>query len=198
MRYEGYRERLGQTLVLTVPNAARFRMTSETASPPRQSVFGRFDFNNAFTNNPASPGGTGNTIASMLLGYPSNNVRDFFVPGRARLHTEEYNWFFSDDWRVNHKLTLNLGVDYEINTPFREENDFWVNFDPATAELLIAGQNSDRRAGITTDYRSIGPRFGFAYQLTPRPSCAAATASSTRRRLISRRRYGSFARSLSI
>jgi len=143
----------------------RRRLTSETASPPGQSAFGRFNFNNAFTVNPASRAGTGHTVASMLLGYPSNTVRDFFIAETATLFTQEYNYFFTDEWRVNNRLTLNIGVHYEVNTPFEEENDFWVNFDPATAKLLLAGQNTDRRANIKTDFGSIGPRLAIAYQI---------------------------------
>ena len=146
----------------------RRRLTSETASPPGQSAFGRFNFNNAFTVNPLSRAGTGHTMASMLLGYPSNTVRDFFIPGTATLTTQEYNYFFSDEWRVNNRLTLNLGVHYEVNTPFVEENDYWVNFDPAASKLLLAGINADRAANITTDFRSLGPRFALAYQFTPK------------------------------
>src|ERR1700720_4036791 len=54
----------------------RHREISETASPPGQSAFGRFNFDSSFTNNPLSPGGTGNAVASMLLGDPASTVRD--------------------------------------------------------------------------------------------------------------------------
>ncbi len=142
----------------------RRRLVSETASPPGQSAFGRFNFDNAFTNNPAAPGGTGHVMASMILGYPSTTVRDFFLPGTAYVNTQEYNFYARDEWRATRKLTLNLGAHYEINTPFTERNNYWANFNPATAELLIAGKNASRTADVNTDYRSIGPRFGFAYQ----------------------------------
>jgi Carboxypeptidase regulatory-like domain len=143
----------------------RRRLISETASPPGQSAFGRFNFDSAFTNNPAAAGGTGHVMASMLLGFPSATVRDFFIPGTAYVETQEYNFYGHDEWRVNNRLTLNLGLHYEVNTPFTERNNYWVNFDPAGAELLIAGQNASRAVDIETDWSGIGPRFGFAYQL---------------------------------
>jgi hypothetical protein len=146
----------------------RFRMVSETASPPGESAFGRFNFDNALTNNPAAAAGTGDSIATMLLGYPARTTRDFFIPGTAFLNSGEHNFFFRDDWRVNSKLTLNLGIHYEVNTPFTERNNFWVNFDPASAKLLIAGQNASRTADIRTYWRSFGPRFGFAWQMVPK------------------------------
>jgi hypothetical protein len=103
-------------------------------------------------------------MATMLLGYPQRTTRDFFIPGRAFVETQEYNFYARDEWRATRRLTLNVGVHYEINTPFTERNDYWVNFDRATARLLLAGKNASRTAGIDTDYGSLGPRFGFAYQ----------------------------------
>jgi hypothetical protein len=143
----------------------RQRLISETASPPGQSAFGRFTFTAGFTNNPSSAGGTGDAIASMLLGYPSTTVRDFFIPGTAHVRTNEFNYYARDEWRVNSKLTLNLGIHYEINTPFTEDHNFWVNWDPTTAKLLIAGRNASDTANVRTDYSAIAPRIGIAYQL---------------------------------
>lgn len=146
----------------------RNRLVSETASPPGQSAFGRFTFTSGFTNNPSSTSGTGDAIASMLLGFPSTTVRDFFIPGTAHVRTNEFNFYARDEWRVTTKLTLNLGIHYEINTPFTEDNNFWVNWDPVTAKLLIAGQNASSTANVNTDYRAIAPRVGIAWQLDPK------------------------------
>ncbi|HZO55937.1 MAG TPA: carboxypeptidase regulatory-like domain-containing protein [Bryobacteraceae bacterium] len=143
----------------------RLRTTGETASPPGESAFGRWVFDSAYSRNPTSPGGTGETIATMLLGYPIAIRRDVFLPRTATLHTNELNFFIRDEWRVNGKLTLNFGVHYEVNTPFTEVKDQWVNFDPATGKQLIAGRDGvGRTAGINTDYQAIAPRFSFAYQ----------------------------------
>jgi hypothetical protein len=147
----------------------RHRLISETASPPGESAFGRFNFDSALTNNPASPGGTGHVMATMLLGYPARTTRDFFLPGQAFVNSNEFNFYARDEWRIRRDLTLNIGVHYEINTPFTERNNYWANFDPVRAELLIAGQDGVSRTGnIGTDYSSIGPRFGFAWQLSPK------------------------------
>jgi hypothetical protein len=137
---------------------------SESDTPPGQSPFGRFNFDSNFTNNPLSPGGTGNTIASMLVGYPSTTARDFFLPGTAHVNTNEYNFFIADDWRVAQKLVINAGLHYEIDTPFSDSNDHWVNFNPATAAVEIAGQNGVSNTGNwNTDYSSVGPRIGIAF-----------------------------------
>ena len=146
----------------------RQRLISETASPPGQSAFGRFTFTSGFTNDPSSTGGTGDAIASMLLGVPSTTVRDFFIPGTAHVRTNEFNYYARDEWRITDKLTLNLGIHYEINTPFTEDNNYWVNWNPVTAKLLIAGQNASRTANVNTDYHAIAPRIGIAYQFDPK------------------------------
>jgi len=139
-------------------------MISETDTPPSQSAFGRFNFDGNFTNNPASPTGTGNAMASMLLGYPTQTAKDYFIPGTAHVLSTEFNYYALDDWRITRKLTLNLGLHYEIDTPYHEAHNFWVNFNPVTAAVEIAGQNGvSKAAGWNTDYGSVGPRIGFAY-----------------------------------
>lgn len=143
----------------------RLRNTGETASPPGESAFGRWVFDPSYSRNPASPGGTGETIATMLLGYPIAIRRDVFVAGTATLHTQEMNFYVRDEWRVTPKLTVNVGIHYEINTPFVEENNKWVNFDPATGTQLIAGRNGvSRTANINTDFTAFAPRISLAYQ----------------------------------
>jgi Carboxypeptidase regulatory-like domain len=139
-------------------------MISETDTPPSQSAFGRFNFDGNFTNNPASPTGTGNAMASMLLGFPTQTAKDYFIPGTAHVLSTEYNYYALDDWRITRKLTLNLGLHYEIDTPYHEAHNFWVNFNPVTAAVEVAGQNGVSKAvGWNTDYGSVGPRIGFAY-----------------------------------
>lgn len=142
---------------------------SEPQVAPGQSSFGRFNFDNALTNNPFSPAGTGNAIATMLLGYPSNTTRYFFLPPNNHVVGSELNFFVQDNWRIRPRLTVNLGLHYEIDTAFHERNNQWVNFDPATAKILIAGQNGvGNSAGWNTDYGSFGPRIGFNFQMYPR------------------------------
>ena len=144
----------------------RFRTTGETASPPGESAFGRWNFDPAYTRNPASPGGTGDTVATMILGFPLALRRDVFLPGTATLNTNELNFYIRDEWRLNSKLTVNVGLHYEINTPFIEKKNQWVNFNPATGTQLVAGVNGVSDTGnIDTDFKAWGPRVSFAYQL---------------------------------
>jgi hypothetical protein len=119
----------------------RWRRASETASPPGQSAFGRWNFSPAWTRNTVNAGGTGDTMAAMLLGFPDAIVRDVFTPGTAVLRAAENNFYIRDEWRAKRNLTLYIGLHYEINTPFLEDDDVWANFDPATGTQLLAGQN---------------------------------------------------------
>jgi hypothetical protein len=142
----------------------RRRRTGETASPPGESAFGRWNFGPDFARNPASPAGTGDTMATMLLGFPTVIRRDVFTAGTATLRTTESNFYVRDEWRATPTLTLQFGLHYEINTPFVEDDDIWANFDPVTGRQLLAGKDGvSRTAGINTDYSSWGPRVGFAW-----------------------------------
>ncbi len=138
---------------------------SEPQVAPGQSSFGRFNFDNTLTANPSATGGTGNAIATMLLGYPSQTTRFFFLPANVHVLGNEWNFYVQDNWRLGSKLTVNLGLHYEIDTPYYERDNQWVNFDPSNGNLLVAGKNGvGRTAGWVTDYGSAGPRIGLSYQ----------------------------------
>lgn len=78
--------------------------------------------------------------------------------------TWEPSVYLQDDWHVASNLTLNLGLRYDVYTPFTEKSNHISNFDPATATIMQAGVNGvGRTAGVKTDYSNLAPRFGFAY-----------------------------------
>src|SRR6267142_1074772 len=77
-------------------------------------------------------GGSGvNPFTSFLLGLGATSVSYINQP---RPPMDVYNWetgyFFQDDWKVTPNLTVNLGLRYEFITPFIENRDLMVNFDP--------------------------------------------------------------------
>jgi len=81
----------------------------------------------------------------------------------------EQSDYFQDDWRVARSLTLNLGLRYDLFTPFTEKYNRYTNLDWTTGAVQIAGMNGvSRTAGISTERRDFSPRLGFAF--TPRPT----------------------------
>ena len=129
------------------------------------SPVGVFTFDTLATNGPGGVGG--NTIASLLLGYPSTVVRAH-NPFQPWYHTNEPNLYVQDNWHATSWLTLNLGIRYDVFTPFTEEAGTLSNFDPVTKKMIVAGQGgASDTAGVNTDWKDIGPRLGFAASVTP-------------------------------
>lgn len=125
---------------------------------------GRFNFSPSITNNPANNSG-GNSMASFLLGAPSLIEQDYLLAW-VGLRGTEYSAYVADDWRATSKLTLNIGLRYELDTPYTEVANRIARFDPATATVLVAGRNGvSSTTGINTFTKGFAPRFGFAYSL---------------------------------
>jgi hypothetical protein len=76
--------------------------------------------------------GSGTTpFANFLLGDPATSVSYINEPRPPMdVHNWETGFFFQDDFKLSSRLTLNLGVRYELITPFIENNDLMANFDP--------------------------------------------------------------------
>jgi hypothetical protein len=126
---------------------------------------GSFSYNGVFTQNPAGRTGTGNPFADFLLGYPDSASIGTNV--RAGIRVRNYSSFVQDDWKVNSKLTVNIGVRYEYTTPVTEVVNRMANFDIASNSVVLAKAGGIRdRALANPDRNNFAPRFGLAYQLT--------------------------------
>ena len=79
--------------------------------------------------------------------------------------SQEDGVFAQDDWRVNSRLTLNLGVRWDLLTWPYEEHNRQAAFDINTGTVLLAGQNGVSRSIINQNYHNFAPRIGFAYDL---------------------------------
>ncbi len=114
------------------------------------------------------PAGTGaNTIYNLAdFFFGARNQYEFanllVVKMQRRLHYA----YVQDDFKVNQKLTLNLGLRYEFATPYTEAENRLSNFDPATKTIIQAKDGSlYNRALVDPDYNNFAPRLGFAYNL---------------------------------
>lgn len=149
---------------------------------------GSWNFNGSKTQNSASPSGTGDAFADFLLGIP-NSVGRNFPADTFGGYANYWHFFVQDDFKVNERLTLNLGLRYE-HSPWLygykgQVGTFLPNsarpiavqgIDPtaqfaAPTSLALFGNliQTCSQAGIAhnctaTDNRQWAPRFGFAWR----------------------------------
>lgn len=139
------------------------RYVRTLASPfTNTTTRGGLTFNTNFTNSgTSSQGGSG--LAAILLGFPNAGSRNFLIKPNY-ITTSQYAGFAQDDWKVTPRLTLNLGVRYDVFRPEVEKGNKLANFDYVNNVFIFAGLNGvSRTAGVQTQYRNIGPRIGFAF-----------------------------------
>jgi hypothetical protein len=146
------------------------------------SASGTFNFMRQFTQgpNPVQASATsGFGFASFLLGAASsgnvNAINPISTQGRY------YAAYIQDDWKVTGKLTINIGLRWDVGIGDREKYNRLAYFDPLAPNPLaqrtgltnltgllqwVGGNNSPNQQA--TDWLNYGPRFGFAYTLTPK------------------------------
>jgi outer membrane receptor protein involved in Fe transport len=90
-------------------------------------------------------------------------------------------FFAQDDWKVNSKLSVNLGLRYDFITPALEAENHQLNFNPAGSGSVIQAKDGslEDRGLVKPDRNNFAPRVGFVYKIDDRCSSAAATGSST-------------------
>jgi hypothetical protein len=108
--------------------------------------------------------GGGNALASFESGDWLTDERDWRTEN-VGLRFPETGMFAQDNWKIGRRLTVNLGLRYDILPPYSEVNDHMSNFDLANATILEAGDNGNSRTLRNTHYNSFGPRLGFAWTL---------------------------------
>lgn len=131
-------------------------------------ITGRFVFDARFTEDPATRDG-GESMADFLLGY-SREVRNSNHRHMA-LRAPWMHQYVQDDWRVTDKLTINLGLRYEVSLPWVDKFDKISNLDVDTdtnqPKFVVVGERGDgrfNRALVTSDLNNLAPRVGFAYR----------------------------------
>jgi hypothetical protein len=140
---------------------------------------GEYSFDSRWTqldpNVASSTAGFG--LASLMIGVPTGGqISHDPTPASASSY---WAWYVQDDWRLTSRLTLNLGLRYELDVPRTERFDRLAifRFDaPSPIAGRVAGfpnlrgamdfVDADNRRQAPTDRNNFGPRFGFAYNLT--------------------------------
>ena len=119
---------------------------------------------------------TGNPLEDLLYGLPTVAVA---VNGNTdtSLRTTSQDYFIQDDIQVNDRLTLNLGLRYEFNSPPVEAHNRYSvpNLSPQSStcspqpdcQYIVAGTDGVSRATFPPTYTDFGPRIGFAWRPLP-------------------------------
>ena len=147
--------------------------------------------------NPAVMGCGGDSMASFLMGQLTQGCggngcgSQYEIQFRPATTNYQYGFFGQDNWKVSNKLTLNLGLRYDLTLPRTDRYNRQNWFDPNVASPLNGGSisytdpvtglpataqlnggevfvNSGQRTNYATDYSNIQPRVGFAFQFAPK------------------------------
>jgi hypothetical protein len=141
-----------------------YRVYQEASRFVSNQQTGNFTFGSTWTRGPLdnaanSPGSIGQSVAGLLLGLPDSGS----ITRQADYIEQSGSWgfFFQDDWKVNSKLTLNLGLRYEFETPMTERfNRSTLSFDPTYVQPISAAAQAN--------YATIFPTIAGGFpQLTP-------------------------------
>ena len=152
---------------------ASLRKNQFNSYNPATSPEGTIVFDGSITNH-GNAGNPNTQIADLLLGKIKTTSYEQAQPPTGR---RNYNLgvFFQDDWKVTPKLTLNLGLRYEYESPMTIATNIYSRIDPSTGVLLAAGLNGvSRSLNINTPKGNVSPRIGLAYSIDDKTVVRAA------------------------
>jgi hypothetical protein len=186
---------IGNTVTLisgshTIKTGAEYRLLRFFAYQYNNPT-GTYSFNRTFTrgpvptSNPAQTAEAGSSLASLMLGLPASATMQIMTP--CTIYHHYGATFLQDTWKVTRRLTLDLGLRWDVETGTAETHGQVTNFDfnaksplagqvgaPTDATLLaLAPRFTDLRGLLafpsgpqtSTNYRRFAPRAGFAFRL---------------------------------
>jgi len=150
----------------------RYRINFIQAGNPA----GIYSFDQFGTANGSSNSGGigGDGMATFLTGYNNSGFSQYEIPPSVATQSYDVAGFVQDNWKVNDRLTLNLGMRYDVVTPRTYRYDNANYFDPRvqsplgppnTGALQYVAYQGNPRTQFNTYYGGIGPRFGLAYRI---------------------------------
>jgi hypothetical protein len=149
----------------------------ETNGIDNYQAAGKFQFNALETADPTNATKTGNAMASFLLGNVDTGTLKVF----AYYPRNRYQYlagYAQDDWKLNSRTTINIGLRYDLFYPRYEKLDNLSTFDSTIANSAAGGRlgalaflgtgtgRNGRRSFADTYYKNFAPRIGIAHQMT--------------------------------
>ena len=142
---------------------------------------GSYSFQTGGTALPFTPN-TGNTFASFVLGSVTSATYTQQIWNRLP-RWWSHSGYIQTDWKARRNLTLNLGVRYSLETPFRDKWDHQSQFDPAVVDPLTGKMGAITHptgALYKTDQNNFQPRVGVAWNFRS-GWCSGAPLACSRR-----------------
>jgi Carboxypeptidase regulatory-like domain len=109
-------------------------------------------------------GSAGSGLADFLVGALNSVARDHFFD-KPNTRTNEFGEFAQDDFRLSSKITLNLGIRYDVYTHPVDTKNLQSNFvlTGTNAGEIQIGSSGNRGPNVNTYFGNLAPRFGVAY-----------------------------------
>jgi hypothetical protein len=159
-------------------------MDLQYVSVTQPNLYGTFQFSTGQTARSSATDGTGSVLASFLLGYSSTAARTLGVQ-RMDGHQPIGSFYVQDQIRATAKLTIDLGLRYEIAPPLYDTRGQTMGLDfskvPSAQAIFasgqtgiyeptffVCGQSGYPKSCAYTDKNNFAPRFGLAWQAAPK------------------------------
>lgn len=137
-----------------------------------------YDFPGTAQQTTTGPVG-GDAMATFLTGTSYSSWGEYEIPARPATQMFSYAAYIQDNWRASRKLTVNMGLRYELETPRTERHNQMEYFDPnVPLPLTVPGLPNlhggevfvgpGNRSIANIYYKEVQPRVGLAYRLTPK------------------------------